>query len=336
MPSTFTRRRLLAAGATVCLAESSGCLDAIRGATGSDGGGGSATGDRRLRLSLSRRSGSLADRYVTDLEATRPDWDEEAFAAAVAGETYTTQFREPFFARENPKYAKREGTYYRLGSVVVGEREATHPVLRLRTVGSPDELDSVPDHAAYDELHEADRRAVSIAYKAARARGNVGGVPWGLVERGGYVYRSDEAVGASNLVGDSGPSHVEYRGTIYRVEVSRETFHEPVYRAEVEPVAESSDEMEAVLRARFVDARFGRGDLSKTERSILRDARSREGYAERHPYSEAYRSVLKRLHRRAYIDGNVRKDAFAEPDRPPLVLYDGEYYEYRLRFVTND
>ena len=94
--------------------------------------------------------------------------------------------------------------------------------------------------------------------------------------------------------------------------------------------------METLLRARFVDARFGRDDLSDDERALLRDARGRESYSEKYPFSSAYQSVLKRLRRRAYIDGNVRKDAFAEPDRPPVVLYDGEYYEYRLRFVTSD
>lgn len=335
MPSSISRRRLLSAGSAVALAGTSGCLDAIRDATGSDGATANESSERRLRLSLSRQSGTLTDRYVTDFEG-RPDWDEEAFAAAVSGETYTTQYKQPFFAREDPKYATHDGTYYRLGSVVVGEREETHPVLRLRTVGSPDDLDSVPDHAARDELPEADRHAVEIAHMAARARGNVGGVPWGLVERGGYVYRREEAIDASRLVGDSGPSHVAYRGTVYEVEVSREAFYEPIYRAEVEPVADSPDEMESLLRARFVTARFDREDLSTDERSLLREAESREGYSERHPYSEAYRSVLKRLHRRAYIDGNVRKDSFAEPDRRSVALYDGEYYEYRLRFVTGD
>lgn len=331
MPSTISRRRLLAAAGAVGLGATSGCLDAIRGSTGSGSAGGSA--ERRLRLSLSHWSGSLADRYVTDLEETRPEWDEEAFAAAVAGETYTTRLRQPFFARDEPKYATHDGTYYRLGSVVVGERKATHPVVRLRTVGRPDELDSVPDHAARDDLPEVDRRAVEIAHMAARARGNVGGVPWGLVERGGYVYRRDEG-DASRLVGDAGPSHVEYRGTIYEVAVARETFYEPIYRAEVDPVAESPEEMETVLRAQFVTARFGRDDLSDDERSLLRDARG-EGYAESHPYSSAYESVLKRLRRRAYLDGNVEKDALADRDRPSVVLYDGEYYEYRLRFVTS-
>jgi len=116
MPSSISRRRLLSAGSAVALAGTSGCLDAIRDATGSDGATANESSERRLRLSLSRQSGTLTDRYVTDFEG-RPDWDEEAFAAAVSGETYTTQYKQPFFAREDPKYATHDGTYYRLGSV---------------------------------------------------------------------------------------------------------------------------------------------------------------------------------------------------------------------------
>ncbi|UPV73419.1 hypothetical protein M0R89_12800 [Halorussus limi] len=330
MPSTISRRRLLAATGAVGLAGSSGCLDAIPGATESENAG------RRLKLTLARGSETLRDSYVTDLEQSRPEWDEKAFAAALDGRTYTTRAKEPFFARDDPTYAKRDGTYYRLGSVVVGEKEATRPVLRLRTVGRPGELDSVPDHVAQSDLPEADQRAVTIAYKAARARGNAGGVPWGLVRRGGYVYPNEEAVGASRLLGDSGPSHVAYRDKIYAVETARETFHDRVYRAEVEPVAESPAEMEAVLRARFVGARFDRSDLSDEERSLLSEARGGEGYSETHPYSSAYRSVLKRLERRAYIDGNIRKDAFSEPDRPEFLRYGETYYEFRLRFLDGE
>ncbi|WP_128477964.1 hypothetical protein [Halorussus pelagicus] len=330
MPSTISRRRLLAATGAVGLAGASGCLDAIDGVT--DG----QDGERRLRLTLLRETESLRDRYVTDLEESRPDWDEDAFAAALDGETYTIQYREPFFARDDPTYAERDGTYYRLGSIVVGEAEVTHPVLRLKTVGRPDELDSVPDHVAHGDLPGTDQRAVKIAQMAARARGNAGGVPRGLVQRGGYVYRREEAIEASSLLGDSGPSHVEYRDKIYSVEVARETFYERIYRAEVEPVAESPDEMEAVLRARFVGPRLDRDDLSADERTILREARGHDAYSETHPYSSAYRSILKRLERRAYIDGNVRKDAFAQPETPELLQLDGRYYEFRLRFVGDE
>ena len=334
MSSTTSRRRLLAAGAALGLTGSSGCLDALRSGIGTASDTEAAA--HRLRLTLSDETASLRDRYVYDLAQSPPKIDDEAFAAAVAGETYTTRRRKPFFAREEPKYAERDGTYYRLGSVVVGERKATHPVLRLTEVGRTSELDSVPDHADRGDLPEVDRRAVRIAYMAARARGNAGGVPWGLVRRGGYVYPDADAVGASRLLGDGAPSHVKYRDRIYEVRVSRETFYEPVYRAEVDRVAESPAEMEAVLRARFVEARFGGSELSSEERSILRDARASGGYEESHPYSEAYRSLLKRLHRRAYLDGNIEKDAFAEKAGTTYLRYDGQYYEYRLRFVGSE
>ncbi|WP_205428013.1 hypothetical protein [Halorussus sp. MSC15.2] len=118
--------------------------------------------------------------------------------------------------------------------------------------------------------------------------------------------------------------------------MSRETFHEPVYRAEVEPVAESPDEMEAVLRAQFVEGRFDRRDLSEEERSILRAAQGNSGYSESHPYSVAYRSLLKRLGQRAYLDGNVEKDAPADSTRHEILRYDDEYHEYWLRFVGTE
>jgi len=54
---------------------------------------------------------------------------------------------------------------------------------------------------------------------------------------------------------------------------------------------------------------------------------------ESHPYSEAYRAVLKRLHERHYIKGNVRKDADAVDDGWEMVRCDGVYYDCRLRFV---
>ncbi|MFC7046098.1 hypothetical protein ACFQH6_12355 [Halobacteriaceae archaeon GCM10025711] len=326
MPSNRSRRQFLAAGAGLAATAASGCL----GALGTDE---SAT--RKLRLTVTPVDGSLRDRHVVDLERTRQPWDEEAFAAAVNGSTYTTQVKQPFYAREgDPKYAERNGTYYRLGSVVVDEREATHPVLRLFEVGRTDELDSPPEYVERETLPQVDRVAVQIAYKAARARGNEGGVPWGLVQRGGYVYGSQEAVEESRLLAESGPSHVEHRDTVYEVAVSRETFHEPVYRADVEPVADTPERMEAILRARLVDARFDREDLSEETYSVFRNAFGQDGHAETHPYSSAFQSLLKHLHRRAYLDGNVEKDAFTEDHERGLLLVDGEYYEFRLRFVT--
>lgn len=207
----------------------------------------------------------------------------------------------------------------------------THPVLRLSGVGRAADS-STPEGVAAAELPAGDERAVRVAYLAARARGNDGGAPWGLVQRGGYVYRDDDAIGESVLLADSStPDHVVYRDRVYSVDVSREQFHEPVYRATVEPVAETPERMEAILRARLVDARLARDDLSPAAREVVRTAR-REGYAESHPYSTGYREVLRALHGRAYLDGNIRKDAGVDDEGRRMLRYDGTYYDYRLRF----
>jgi hypothetical protein len=326
-----TRRHLLAAGATTSLLSLSGCLDALGSSDGSRGG--DDDGDRHLQLVLSDAPTPLRSGYVVDFAETERPRDGEAFAAALAGETYTTQYRTPFGARpDDPKYARHEGTYYRLGSVVVDERAVTHPVVRLSSVAEAGASDA-PDAVDADALSEADRTAVHVAHMAARARGNEGGVPWGAVQRGGFVFRDDADAEESRLVGENAPSHVAYRGRVYEIRVSRERFHDPVYRATVEPVAESPERMETILRAQFVDARLSGDALSGQARSLLRDAQG-ESYEETHPYSKPYRTILTALHARAYLDGDIEKDAYVEDPGVGMVRYDGAYYRYRLRFVT--
>ncbi|WP_380680891.1 hypothetical protein [Salinigranum sp. GCM10025319] len=324
-----SRREFLAGGVAAVLTATTGCLEDA-------GGFGSDDAGRSLRLTLTREDGPLRESFVVDLAETRPEWDEEAFAAALAGDDYTIQYRKPFFSTpEDPVYTRNEGTYYRLGSVVVDEATVTRPVLRLFEIDRGADS-SEPDGVDAAELPTGDERAVRVAHFAARARGNEGGAPWGLVQRGGYVYRDEDAVDESVLLADSStPDHVVYRDRVYSVEVSRERFHEPVYRATVEPVAETPERMEAILRAQFVDARFSREDLSPAAREVVRAAR-REGYAERHPYSTGYREVLRALHRRAYIDGNIRKDAGVDDEGRRMLRYNGVYYDYRLRFLSTD
>jgi hypothetical protein len=322
-----TRRQLLAAGVTIATAATAGCLGSLSGGDGAE----SSDSEQALTLSLSSQGGPLRERYVRDLAETRADWDEEAFEAARNGETYTTQYRTPFLTRAGePTYAEHEGTFYELASVVVDEAEATHPVLRLSEVETTEEgNDAVPA----SELPESDRRAVEVAYFAARARGNEGGVPWGLVQRAGAVFRREEAIEGSELLADDGPDRVSFRDRIYAVSVSRETFYEPVYRATVEPVAEDPDQLETILRAQVVDARMRRDELSDAAQDVLLEAEG-EGYRETHPFSEAFQEVLKKMHKRAYLDGNIRKDAGVREEEQEMVLYDGEYYDYGLRFVS--
>ncbi|EMA61221.1 hypothetical protein C468_12162 [Halorubrum kocurii JCM 14978] len=329
---------MLAGGLAAAAGAVAGCLDgSVTGGPANDD-----DDDRVLALTLGDAGETLRDGAVHDPEETEPRWDEAAFAAAVEGERYTTQYRRPFPpAAEKPTYAVHEGTYYRLDSVVVDEAEATRPVLRLFDVdggesdaeSGADDSDGV-DAAEEETLPEGDRRAVEIAHKSARARGNSGGVPVGLVERGGYVYRDGDAIDASRLLAPDGPARVAYRDTVYRVEVTRERFYEPVYRAVAEPVAESSERMEAVLRAHTVGARIDPDDLSADAREVIEAARH-GGYEESHPYSDGYAEVLRAFHERPYLDGNVRKDAAWSESGAERIRYEDRYYDYRLRFVPS-
>jgi hypothetical protein len=336
MTEEFSRRGFLGAVAAAGTAALAGC--------------GSVSGDdapeRELVLSLSREDGTLRETHVVDLEATDPPWDEAAFAAARNGEEYTMQYRRPFYADpDDPVYVLSEGTYYECGSVVVDEVTTTHPVLRLYgvddasapTTAGDTTTDAGTEPVSASELPESDQRAVRIAHMAARARGNVGGAPWGLVQRGGYVFRNEDAIADSELLAEDGPAQVTFRDTVYEIEVTEETFHEPVYRATVEPVADSPDRMEAILRARFVEARFTREDRSSDARDVLREAETTDGgYAETHPYSSGFEEVLRALHARAYIDGNIEKDARGRHDGRQLLRYDGTYFDYILRFRSNE
>lgn len=329
-----SRRRVLAGGLAAAVGAMSGCLDGSVTAGPDD--------DERvrvLRLALDEVGETLRERAVVDPDETDPRWDEAAFEAVRAGDSYTVQYRKPFFSTDgDPTHAVHEGTYYRLGSVVVDEAETTRPVLRLFGVeedGTADTDESDTEGVDAETLPQGDRRAVRIAHFAARARGNSGGVPVGLVERGGYVYRNEDALEASALLSADGPARVSYRDTTYRVAVERERFYEPVYRATGEAVAESPERMEAVLRALDVGPRLAEEALSADAREVLERA-MHGGYEESHPYSDAYAEVLRSLHERPFLDGNVRKDAPRQWSGSQMLRYDGRYYDYRLVFEPAD
>jgi len=318
---SLSRRRLLAGGLAAGLTVSAGCLGSGNSSFGEDTGA-------ELTLSLSRVDGLLRDRYVREYGAPDDSWDEQALGAALNDEQHTTQLRQPFFARpEDPAYVVHDGTYYQLGSVIVDEVTETHPVLRLFDAEDT-EADSV-DGSEDGELPESDHRAVHIAHMAARARGTEGGYPSGLVRRGGYVYRSETARDGSDLLAEDGPTHVTYRGTTYEVEITRERFHEPIYRPTAEPVTDDPERMESILRAALVGARVPSDTLSADARQILTDADA-GSYSETHPFSDAYEELLRATDRRPYIDGNIRKDAGVR-EAEEMIQYGDAYYRYYLR-----
>lgn len=321
---TPSRRQLLASGLAAGLTATAGCLE-----LGFGDEPGSEDDGAKLTLSLARVDAPLRDRYVNERDAPDDHWDEQALDAALNGRQYTTQHRKPFFASaDDPAYVRHEGTYYQLDSVIVDEVTETHPVLRLF---KPDGSTATPVDGSEDgDLPGADRRAVHIAHMAARARDNEGGFPSGLVQRGGYVYRRETARTESALLADDGPSYVAYRGTTYAVEITREQFHEARYRPTAEPVAEAPEQMETILKATFVGPRLSTGALPSATRQIIAEARA-QGYSETHPFSDAYEELLRALDKRAYIDGNIRKDAGVRTNQKPMMQYEDAYYEYSLR-----
>jgi len=323
--SSLSRRHVLASGLAAGLSVLAGC-----GGVGSDTAAEGA--ETALRLSLAQVDGPLRERYVHERDDPDDNWDVQALDAALNNEPYTTQLRKPFFAGpDDPAYVLHEGTYYQLGSVIVDEVTEAHPVLRL--FESEDDPETTIDGGEDGALPEADQRAIQIAQMAARARGNVGGFPSGLVQRGGYVYRSEAARDESDLLAEDGPDYVTYRDTTYEVEISREQFYEPVYRPTAEPVADGPGQMETILMATFVGTRVSQADLSTEAQRIISEARA-DDYSEPHPFSDAYTELLRKLDKRAYIDGNIRKDAGVSATEKEMVQYEDAYYEYILRFTN--
>lgn len=323
---SVSRRQLLASGLAASLTASAGCLSFGTNRLGQNSG-------TELTLSLTRVDGALRDRYVYVSEDPDDHWDLQALDAALNDEQYTTQLRQPFFARpEDPAWVSKEGTYYRLGSVVIDEVTETRPVLRL--FETEDSTTNAVAGGKDGPLPESDHRAVHIAHMAARARGNEGGYPSGLVQRGGYVYRSETAREDSDLVGEDSPTHVTYRETPYEVAVTDEQFHEAIYRPTAEPVTDDPDRMEAILRATFVGARVSQDELSSEAQRIIIEADADE-YSETHPFTEPYRELLRAIDKRPYADGNIRSDAGVRTDEHELLQYEDTYYRDYLQLTEN-
>lgn len=320
----LSRRQLLATGLAAGVTASAGCLGFRK-----DTGGGETK--IVFTLSLARIDGPLRNRYVHEAADPDPRWDEQALEAARNGKTYRTAYRKPFFARsDDPAYVRHAEAYYQLRSVIVDEVTRTHPVLRLFEAEDP--TATPVDGSREGTLPESDRRAVYRGHLAARARGNQGGFPSGLVERGGYVYRTESGRTESVLLAAEGPDYVTYRGTAYEVQITHEQFHEPVYRPTAEPVAEEPEQMESILRATFVDARVSQGTLSTEARRIITKAEAND-YTETYPFSDAYEELLRVLEKRAFIDGSIENDAGLRSTRKELMQYDDAYYEHSLQVI---
>lgn len=111
----------------------------------------------------------------------------------------------------------------------------------------------------------------------------------------------------------------------------RRVLHQP----DVEPVTESDARLERILEAQLVDARLNPNSLTQAERRIVQQAQH-DGYEASHPFPKELDSLLRKLDERAYIDGNISKDALVDADDRSVLKYGREYFDYRLRLVPGD
>lgn len=305
-----SRRRVLAGGA--------GALAALAGCS-------ALTSDSRTfeyALTLERVESPIGDHvlWTPPLSDDTPMAAERrtALRAATDGERYMTYGYEPL---PDGEYAERNGTYYRVGSVVTGRERIARSVLRLEWVGRIDELERVPEHTPVDDLPPLDGNAAIIAFLAARARHTGGGAPWESIERGGYVYRRP---GESVLAPDPDYEYLTTHGVVLRVRVSREVIPEPEYTAVATPVASSRAGFRDVIDAAVVDVHLSRGDLTDAARDVLGRA-GLDPYRETTPLSSGFEELLIALDLREFLDARERRATNGRY----LALGD-RYYRYGL------
>lgn len=317
MPS---RRRFLAGASGLALPALAGCqsLDA-ESLAGNDS-------EYEYALSLDRVD-SLAQNALWRPAEDRDRWSDErrdAWRTVTDGGAYATYGYTPI---PDDEYTERDGTYYALSTEVTSRKRIERSVLRLRWVGREDDLDDPPDATPVDDLPPFDGNAAMLAYFAARGRHSGGGAPWDAIERGGVVYRNAEGV-ESELVPEPDHEYLKTHGTVLRVDVVRRTLSEPEHTTTARKVADSPEEFAAVAEAALVDSFLDTYSLSAEETEILREARSRESYAETTPLSDAYRGVLEALE----LEGSLYFGGGEGPDsvNRKFLKWQGDHYRFAL------
>ncbi|WP_123536523.1 hypothetical protein [Halosimplex salinum] len=314
MPSRSRRSFLATAGAASAVALA-GCVsvDAL-------------SGEQKLTytLNVDRLGTSLAPLALWDPPEEPRPWTAdyaETIDAAVAGERPTTHGYPPVPEGE---YVERDGTYYRLIVVTTGLERVERPVLTLEWVGKLRDLDDPPGRVRHSALTRIDRRAVKIAYVAARHRQMGGTAPGDVVEDGGYVYRRGYEGPQSGLAPDPIHDYVEYNGAVLEVSVESRELAEPAYTGVAVPVADSEAAFERALDGDTVDARLSLDELTENQRIAI----SRDQYEETAPLSDDYRSLLVDLGLRDLLDSSP--DDAPRAENGLRLALDDEYYRYGL------
>ena len=262
--------------------------------------------------------GSLTMDPVTDadivehasrsLERSAPpaEDDEEARMLRTAIENGSATIDSPYPPVREGKPFEHEGAFYDLTWTVVDERTVTSVSLLVDYNASDPEGERI----AYDDLPDADRRAVD-ALLPPRDDRRVEGYELGASSR-----YDDSELERSVLVSE-GPTVVVYEGEAYPVKfdgTSQMTVH--TYRYSAAKVADSPDEFARDLKAAHL---FELSGLSEAERAVVDEAIEEGSYYAEDDDDQAFRSVLEAFRRHEAVES---EEAHGEW----LVRYDGEVY----------
>ncbi|WP_251342874.1 hypothetical protein [Haloplanus halophilus] len=303
-----TRRRLLRTAAATTATAVAGC--AATDFTGSE-----PAAEYVLTVDSAGASPVAHAIYEPDDGALFGDPARAALDGILPDGRHTTYGYEPL---PDGAYVHRDGTYYRIASVVTGRKRL--PRLLVRVDPLPE--DRVPEDAVLiDTLPRPSARALKMLHTHAQTDGETGTAD--LLRGDAYVLRRPAERESRLATGDLDGRVVtmtESGSWAYRVEVARERIVEPAHTALALPVADSRSEFRDVVFAARVDAELAPDALSRESRERLEQAVARGTYAETEPVSEPFDALLDALGLGAVDDAvNGR-----------LLWYDGELHRYGL------
>lgn len=254
-----------------------------------------------------------AERYAREFDTIRPEGRETVAAAVADGEATgeSDGARAPFV--RDGDYLVTDGTYYRVRTTLVGERERTGHQLFVEYLADDREPEGDPAVVAYDALPTVDQEAFDEANPDGMI-GSGGSIGAGVFFQYGDRASDSRFVGSESLI-------VTYRGEEFLVRYGgEETRGVKTFRYETSRVAESATDFAATL----VDAygfTLDPAALSEKQRSIVADASDDDEYREETPISSAFQDLIDRLREHeplnptfpeVYVVGYEGTDYFAD------------------------
>lgn len=261
----LSRRQVLAAGASLTVAGSGGCV--------MNRGGGSET---VLGFVAVERS-DVSELAVVESD----DWTaaQRRLLGDDPGNNATAYGYRPF---DEGDVVLANGTYYTVSVAENGSETVTRPVLHAEPVSDPDGAVADPS-----SLPDADVMALKCAVASVDGKG-----PEPCVVHGGE---------GSAFWPVPVPEYVDVGGDVYRLSASEESVGLQRYDYEFEAVAESLSAFADYAVEHLLAVDFDALSLTERQQEILRTAAEEGSYRETPPYSDALHWIVETF--RAGADG---------------------------------